>query len=123
MANSSFTCHNQLVKIFSQGCGTGQPGWQHPALDGFLFWSIARRDLPGCESVLRPSSEFVRELLRPADEEDHWHNPFVIVTRPAAPPTVANHPTNFNPLHGLLEHIPANINGQANDVAGLNPLR
>lgn len=42
----------------------------HPALDGFLFWSIARRDLPGCECVLRPSSEFVRELLRPADEED-----------------------------------------------------
>jgi len=39
--------------------------WEsHPAVDGFLFWSIARRDLPDCECVLRPSSEFVRELLR-----------------------------------------------------------
>jgi hypothetical protein len=52
--------------------------------------------------VLRPSSEFVRELLRPADEEDRWRNPFIIVTRPEInPATIA--PSQFNPLHGLFE--------------------
>jgi hypothetical protein len=75
----------------------------HPTLDGFLFWSIARRDLPGCECMLRPSCEFVRELLRPADEEDRWRNPFVIVPRPSVPPPAAAHATDFSPLYGLLE--------------------
>jgi hypothetical protein len=51
----------------------------HPTLGGFLFWGIARRDLTGCECVLRPSSKFVHELLRPPDEEDRWRNPFIIV--------------------------------------------
>lgn len=76
----------------------------HPAVDGFLFWSIARRDLPGCECLLRPASEFVRELLRPPDEEDRWRNPFVIVTRPFAPPTALNHKTDFSSLHGLFQY-------------------
>jgi hypothetical protein len=76
----------------------------HPTLDGFLFWSIARRELPGCECVLRPSSEYVRELLRPADEEDRWRNPFVIVPRPSMPPTDLNRPTDFSPLYGLFEN-------------------
>lgn len=92
----------------------------HPALDGFLFWSIARLDLPGCECVLRPSSEYVRELLRPADEEDRWRNPFVIVTRPSAPPTALNHPTDFNPLHGLLECSPHGLPLRQNDFTRLN---
>ena len=76
----------------------------HPALDGFLFCSVARRDLPGCECVLRPSSEFVRELLRPADEEDRWRNPFVIMMRPLAPQAALNHTADFSPLHGLFEY-------------------
>jgi hypothetical protein len=74
----------------------------HPALDGFLFWSIARRDLPGCECVLRAASEFVRGLLRPADEEDRWRNPFIMVMRPEIN-TAKIAPTRFNPLHGLFE--------------------
>jgi len=53
----------------------------HPALDGFLFWSIARRDSLDCECMLRPGSEFVRALIRPAGEEDRWRNPFLICTR------------------------------------------
>jgi hypothetical protein len=81
----------------------------HPALDGFLFWSVARRDLPGCECVLRPASEFVRELLRPAEEEDRWRNPFVMVPRPAVPPTALNGLADFNPLHGLLEPMMDNL--------------
>ena len=94
----------------------------HPALDGFLFWSIARRDLPGCECVLRPSCEFVRELLRPADEEDRWRNPFIIVTRPEInPATIA--PSQFNPLHGLLECSPHGLPLRQNDCARLNSLR
>jgi hypothetical protein len=95
----------------------------HPALDGFLFWSIARRDLPGCECVLRPSSGFVRELLRPADEEDRWRNPFVIVTRPSVPPTALNHATDFNPLHGLIECLPSSLNARQNNDVRLNSLR
>ena len=75
----------------------------HPTLDGFLFWSIARRDLPGCECVLRPTSEFVRELLRPEDEEDRWRNPFILVTRPEINPATTS-TAQFNPAHGLLEH-------------------
>jgi hypothetical protein len=39
--------------------------------------------LPGCQCVMRPSSEFVRALLRSADEEDRWRNPFVIVPQPS----------------------------------------
>ncbi len=94
----------------------------HPALDGFLFWSIARRDLPGCECVLRPSCEFVRELLRPADEEDRWRNPFIIVTRPEInPATIA--PSQFNPLHGLLECSPHGLPLRQNDCTRLNSLR
>lgn len=53
----------------------------HPALDGFLFWSIALRDSLDCECVLRPGCEFVRSLIRPADEEDRWRNPFLICAR------------------------------------------
>jgi hypothetical protein len=53
----------------------------HSTIDGFLFWSIARRDSLDCECVLRPGSEFVRSLIRPADEEDRWRNPFLICTR------------------------------------------
>jgi|JI10StandDraft_1071094.scaffolds.fasta_scaffold200276_3 hypothetical protein len=53
----------------------------HPAIDGFLFWSIARRDSLDCECILQPGSGFVRSLLRPADEEDRWRNPFLICTR------------------------------------------
>lgn len=94
----------------------------HPALDGFLFWSIARRDLPGCECVLRPSSEFVRELLRPADEEDRWRNPFVIVTRPEINPATAS-TAQFNPLHGLLECSPHGLPLHQNDCVRLNSLR
>jgi len=74
----------------------------HPTVDGFLFWSVARRDLPGCECVLRPSCEFVRELLRPADEEDRWRNPFVIAPRPSMART--NDKPDFNPLYGLFEN-------------------
>jgi hypothetical protein len=74
----------------------------HPALDGFLFWSIARRDLPGCECLLRPASEFVRELLRPPDEEDRWRNPFIIVSKPEMDFEAATAAT-FSPLHGLFE--------------------
>jgi hypothetical protein len=48
----------------------------HPPL-----WSIARRDTLDCECVLRPEREYVRALLRPADEEDRWRNPFMICTR------------------------------------------
>lgn len=95
----------------------------HPALDGFLFWSIARRDLPGCECVLRPSSGFVRELLRPADEEDRWRNPFVIVARPSLPLTALNHAMDFNPLHGLIECLPLSMDAGQNDGASLNFLR
>jgi hypothetical protein len=87
---------------------------KHPALDGFLFWSIARRDLPGCECILRPGSEFVRELLRPADEEDRWRNPFIIVTRPEANPVV-----EFNPWHGLLESSIQDGGQQSLDKKGL----
>lgn len=94
----------------------------HPTLDGFLFWSIARRDLPGCECVLRPSSEFVRELLRPADEEDRWRNSFIVVTRPEInPATIA--PPEFNPLHGLLEYSPHGLPLRQNDYTRLNSLR
>lgn len=50
----------------------------HPALDGFLFWSIARRDLPGCECVLRHDAEFIRALLRVPEEENRWRNPFLV---------------------------------------------
>ena len=74
----------------------------HATVDGFLFWSIARRDLPGCECVLRPSCEFVRDLLRPADEEDRWRNPFVIAPRPSMART--NELSDFNPLYGLFEN-------------------
>jgi len=88
----------------------------HPTVDGFLFWSIARRDLPGCECVLRPASEFVRELLRPADEEDRWRNPFVIAPRPSMPPTGWNHSTGFNPLYGLFERPMPTANGHQHDV-------
>jgi hypothetical protein len=95
----------------------------HPALDGFLFWSIARRDLPGCECLLRPSSEFVRELLRPADEEDRWRNPFVIVARPFLPPTALNHAADFNPSHGLIECLPTSLDTRQNDGVKLNFLR
>jgi hypothetical protein len=71
-------------------------------VDGFLFWSVARRDLPGCECVLRRSCEFVRDLLRPADEEDRWRNPFVFAPRPSMART--NDEPDFNPLYGLFEN-------------------
>jgi hypothetical protein len=74
----------------------------HPTVDGFLFWSVARRDLPGCECVLRRSCEFVRDLLRPADEEDRWRNPFVFAPRPSMART--NDEPDFNPLYGLFEN-------------------
>lgn len=75
----------------------------HPPLDGFLFWGIARRDSLDCECVLRPENDFVRALLRPADEEDRWRNPFIV------PPTLQPERragtlrASFNPLHGLFD--------------------
>ena len=42
----------------------------HPVLDGVLFWSIARRDVAGCECIFRPETRFVQSLLCPAEAED-----------------------------------------------------
>lgn len=72
----------------------------HPAIDGFLFGSIARRDSLDCECLLRPGSEFVRSLLRPADEEDRWRNPFLICTRHRPPTNGFAAWPDFDPLTG-----------------------
>ncbi len=73
----------------------------HPTIDGFLFWSIARRDSLACECILRPESEFVRALLRPADEEDRWRNPFILCTRQRLQTNGFTVWPDFDPLAGF----------------------
>ena len=73
----------------------------HPALDGVLFWSIARRDLPGYECLLRPEAGFVRSLLRPAAEEDRWRNPFFVPTSFDWRSLAAGNPAERAAIEGL----------------------
>lgn len=73
----------------------------HHTLDGVLFWSIARRDLPGCECLLRPEAGFVRSLLRPAEEEDRWRNPFLVPTSFDWRSLAAKHPADRASIEGL----------------------
>lgn len=73
----------------------------YPTLDGVLFWSIARRDSPGCECVLRPEAEFVRSLLRPVEEEDRWRNPFLVPTSFDWRSLAAIHPADRSAIEGL----------------------
>ena len=74
---------------------------ESPTIDGILFWSIADRNSLKCDGVLRPECEFVHSLLREADEEHRWRNPFVtpigwqFVNQPA------DSISGFNPLHGI----------------------
>lgn len=75
----------------------------HPPVDAFCFWSIARRDSLACECVTQPGSSFVHGLLRPADEEDRWRNPFIIHT--TKPDQIANGSSqpDFHPWQGLFD--------------------
>lgn len=50
----------------------------HPTLDGVLFWSIARRDGAAYECIFQPETRCIESLLRPAEVEDCWRNPFIV---------------------------------------------
>jgi len=78
----------------------------HPTLDGVLFWSIARRDSPGCEYRLRPEAEIVCSLLRPAEEEDRWRNPFLVPTSFDWRSLAARKPTERAAIEGLFRLRP-----------------
>jgi hypothetical protein len=54
----------------------------HPTLDGVLFWSIARRDSTAYECIFQPEARFIQSLLRPAEVEDCWRNPFIVLSAP-----------------------------------------
>jgi hypothetical protein len=71
-----------------------------------LFWSIARRDLRGCECLLRPEAEAVRSLLRPAEEEDRWRNPFLVPTSFDWRSLAAQHPADRAAIEGLFGLCP-----------------
>jgi hypothetical protein len=49
-----------------------------PTLDGIIFWSLGNRDTLTPQFQLQPQAVFLKEIIKNAEEEDRWRNPFVI---------------------------------------------